>query len=90
MFHDVLLLVHDVLWHFTMYQNVCKCFMMFNNVLRCLVSRATIGIAASATAVCLRDSDNATGINDNAAGQSGKVILPTDIDILHMSAHLHR
>ena len=41
---------------------------MFNNVSRCLVSRATIGIAALATAKHLRDRDNAAGISNNAAG----------------------
>ena len=41
---------------------------MFNNVLRCLVSLAMIGIAASATADCLRDRDNVAGIGDNSAG----------------------
>ena len=35
---------------------------MFNNVLRCLVSHATIGIAD-----CLRDHNNAAGIGDNSA-----------------------
>ena len=38
---------HDVSQYFT---SVSWCFTMFNNVLWCLVSRATIGIAASATA----------------------------------------
>ena len=37
---------------------------MFNNVLRCLVSHATISIAASAAA----DRDNTAGISDNAPG----------------------
>ena len=37
---------------------------MFNNVLRCLVSRASIGIG---TADPLRDRDNAAGIGDIAA-----------------------
>ena len=40
--HDVLLVVHDVL---LVVHDVLQCFTMFNNVLRCLVSRATIGIA---------------------------------------------
>ena len=40
---------------------------MFNNVLRCLVSSAMVGIAASATADRLRDRDNAARIGDNAA-----------------------
>ena len=40
---------------------------MFNNVLQCLVSRATISIAASVTADCLRDHDNGAGIGDSSA-----------------------
>ena len=40
---------------------------MFNNVLWCLTSRATIGVAASAAADRLRDWDNAAGIGDNSA-----------------------
>ena len=40
---------------------------MFNHVLRCLVSRVTIGIAASATANRLRDCDNVAGTGDNSA-----------------------
>ena len=40
---------------------------MFNNVLWCLASRATIGIAVSAAADRLRDRDNASGIGDNSA-----------------------
>ena len=40
---------------------------MFNNVLWCLASRATIGIAARAAADRLRDSDNVAGIGDNSA-----------------------
>ena len=39
---------------------------MFNNVL-CLASRATIDVAASATADHLRDRGNAAGIADNSA-----------------------
>ena len=35
---------------------------MFNNVLRCLVSQAMVGIADR-----LRDHDNAAGIGDNSA-----------------------
>ena len=49
MLHDVLLVVHDVL-------------QVFHDVLRCLVSRATIGIAAAR-----RDRENAAGIGDNSA-----------------------
>ena len=44
-----------------------KRFILFYYVLRCLVSRATIGIIASATADCLRDRNNGTGIGDNSA-----------------------
>ena len=40
---------------------------MFNNVL-CLVSRATIDVAASAPADRLRDRDNSAEIGDGAAG----------------------
>ena len=40
---------------------------MFNNVLRCLASRATIGIATLATADRLRDHDNAAGTGYNYA-----------------------
>ena len=42
-----------------------KCFLMINNVLRCLVSRATIGDRSAADR--LRDPDDATRIADNAA-----------------------
>ena len=45
-----------------------KCFTMFNNVLRCLASRTTIGIPDRAAADRLRDRDNAAVIGDNAAG----------------------
>ena len=51
---------------------------MFNNVLRCLVSRATISDWAAADSHIAADShnaawigDNATGIGDNAAGIGG-------------------
>ena len=40
---------------------------MFNNVLRCLVSHAWIGIANQAAADRLRDRDNAARIGDNSA-----------------------
>ena len=40
---------------------------MFKNVLQCLVSRATISIAASVTADCLRDHGNTAGIGDSSA-----------------------
>ena len=67
--HDVLLVVHDVSqcftcvsWCFTCvswcfwFTCVSWCFTMFNNILWCLASRATIG-----------DRTNATGIGDNSA-----------------------
>ena len=66
-FHDVLLVVHDVLRRFTMFY---KCF-NFHDVLLCLVSRATIGITASATArmpIALGIGDNSAEIGDDAAG----------------------
>ena len=44
---------------------------MFNNILQCLVRRATIGIGDRAAADRLRDRDNLAGIGDNAAGQEG-------------------
>ena len=47
-----------------MFHDVSQCFMRFYYVQQCLVSRTTIGIAASATADC----DNGAGISDNAAG----------------------
>ena len=50
------------LW-FTMFYGVSQCFTMFNNVLLCLASRATIGAAADR----LRDRDNVAGIGDNSA-----------------------
>ena len=56
-FHDVLRVVHDVPQCFTC---VSWCFTMFNDVLLCLASRATIDAAASATADHLRDRDNVT------------------------------
>ena len=57
---------------------------MFNNVLWCLVSRATIGIAASAAAADrLRDRDNAAGIGDNSAeigdGAAGIVNIAANV-----------
>ena len=45
-----------------------SCFTMFNNVLWCLASRTTIGIAASAPGDHLRDRDNSAEIGDGAAG----------------------
>ena len=47
------MMFHDVSQCFTS----VSCFTMFNNVSRCLVSRATIG----------RDRDNAAGIGDNSS-----------------------
>ena len=52
-----------------MYHNVLQVFYgftMFKNVLQCLVSHATIGIAATATVDCLSEGDNVTGIADNS------------------------
>ena len=40
---------------------------MFNNVLRCLVSHATISIGDRMAADRLRDRDNVAGIGDNSA-----------------------
>ena len=40
---------------------------MFNNVLRCLVSCATVGIADCMAADRLRDYDNAAGISASSA-----------------------
>ena len=51
-----------------MFYDISQCFTMFNNVLWCLVSRATIGIADRAAADRLMDRDNAAGIGDNTAG----------------------
>ena len=50
---------------------------MFNNVLRCLASRATIVVAASAPADRLRDRDNSAEIGDNSAeiGDGGAGIV---------------
>ena len=65
MFHNVL----SVSWLFTSgsrcFTCVSWCFTMFNNVLWCLVSRATISKRAAASR--LRDRDNAAGIGDNSA-----------------------
>ena len=56
---------------------------MFNNLLWCLPSRATIGVAASAAADRLRDSDNAAGIGDNSAeigdGSAGIVDIAANV-----------
>ena len=76
-FHNVLLVVRDVLRRFTMYHNVLQ---VFYDVLRCIVSRATIGIAASATTrppIAAGIGDNSAGIGDDAAGigdNSAKVL----------------
>ena len=40
---------------------------MFNNVLRCFVSRAAIGIGDRAATDRLRDRDNGIGIGNNSA-----------------------
>ena len=63
---------------------------MFNNVLWCLASRATIGVAASAASDRLRDRDNTAGIVDNSAeigdnsaeigdGAAGIVDIPANV-----------
>ena len=55
------------------FRSVSWCFTMFNNVLRCLVSHATIGIAASVTARPRRSPQGSrqlrrtAGIGDNSA-----------------------
>ena len=86
MFHNVLrvihvlLVVHDVLRCITM---LYMCLAIFNNVLLCLASRATIGVAASAAADRLRDRDNAAGIGDNSAeigaGAAGIVHIAANV-----------
>ena len=62
---------------------VSWCFAMFNNVLWCLASRATIGVAASATADRLRDRDNAAGIGDNSEeigdGATGIIYIAANV-----------
>ena len=50
--HDALLVVHDVLRCITMFY---MCFMIFNNVLWCLASHATIGISDRTAADRFRD-----------------------------------
>ena len=54
---------------------------MFNNVLWCLASRATIGDRAAADR--LRDRDNAEGIGDNSAeigdGAAGIVDIAANV-----------
>ena len=56
---------------------------MFNNVLWCLASRATIGVAASAPTGRLRDRDNSAEIGDNSAeigdGAAGIVDIPENV-----------
>ena len=76
MFNDVLLVVHVVLLVAHDVLCVSRCITMFykcfNNVLRCLVSGAMIGIADR-----LRDCDNAAGIGDKSAiTPQGSVITP--------------
>ena len=75
MFHDVSQCFKSVSWCYTSgsqgfmtfhnvsqcFKSVSWCFTMFNNVVRCLVSRATIGITDH-----LRDRNNAAGIGDNS------------------------
>ena len=59
------------------------CFRIFYYVLRCIVSLATISIAASATADRLRDRDNAAGISDNSAeigDDAAGIVDPCRID----------
>ena len=63
-FHNVLLMVHNVLRCITMFYT---CFILFYYVFWYLASRATIGVASSATTDRLRDHDNAAGIVDIAA-----------------------
>ena len=54
---------------------------MFNNVLLCLASRATIGDGAAADR--LRDRDNVAGIGDNSAeigdGAAGIVNIAANV-----------
>ena len=68
-FHDVSLVVYDVLKHFTMYHNVLK---VFHYVLRCLVSCATIGISdrwsPQGLWSMLRNGGVITWISDDNAG----------------------
>ena len=74
-FDDVLLVVHDLSQCF---KSVSWCFTMFNNILGCLVSLATIGIYASAAADRVRDRNNAARIGNDTAGIvaiAAKVIL---------------
>ena len=47
-----------------MYHNVLH---LFHDVLLCLTSHETIGVASSTTANRLRDRDNAAGIGNNSA-----------------------
>ena len=74
-FHDVLLVARDVLIvvHGVSECFTCDswCFTMFNSVLWCLASRATIGVPASATArppIASGIGDNSAEIGDDAAG----------------------
>ena len=67
---------HDESQCFT---SVSWCFTMFNNVLRCLGSRATIGIDARAAADRLRDRDNAAGIGDNSTEIGNDAAMIVDI-----------
>ena len=53
-----------------MFYDVSQCFTMFNNILWCWASRATIGGRRSpqGSRQRLRDRDNDTGIGNNSAG----------------------
>ena len=80
MFYQWLMMFYNVSQYFTC---VSLCITMFNYVLWCLASSATIGVAASATADCLRDRDNAAGIGDNSAeiddGTAGIVDISANV-----------
>ena len=79
MFYLWLMMSYDV----SRFTCLSWCFTMFNNVLWCLVSCATIGVAASATADRLRDSDNTAGIGNNSAeignGTTGFVDIAANV-----------
>ena len=80
MFHNVLRVFHDVI-QVVLFHDVSQCFTsiswyftMFNIVLRCLVSRATIGIGDRAAANRLRDRDNASGMSGIVTTPQGSAI----------------
>ena len=81
MYHNVLHVFHDVLLCFTC---VSWCFTMFNNVLWCLASRATIGVRANAAGM----GDNSAEIGDNSAeigdDAAGIVFTPLACESDHM------